>query len=222
MSRRTRRGARRLLGSAGRGWVLGWVCRCGTGRLVSRRTRRGARRLLGSARRSAAWGCGGRHLAWWTACTASTHPKNTSAGPDRQARPEHDGGVRCKRPCRICRRWFLPSARQSARPGDRQRVCSGDACQQERRRRTQARWRAGNPEYFAARRLAKLPGREALMSTVAHASPSAATADPSRVSAPLDRLPWDVAQDEFGAKGAEFIAVLGRLLVKSGQDVMRG
>ena len=45
--------------------------------------------------------------------------------------------------------------------------------------------------------------------------------EPLRVRAPLDRLPWDVAQDEFGAKGAEFIAVLDRLLNKSGQDAMK-
>lgn len=116
----------------------------------------------------------------------------------------------------------MPSTRQ----GDRQRVCSSEACQGERRRRTQARWRAENPEYFTARRLAKLPGREAREAVVA-AAPGAAEAppvtmpEPSRVGAPLDRLPWDVAQDEFGAKGAEFIAVLGRLLNKPRQDAMK-
>jgi hypothetical protein len=127
-----------------------------------------------------------------------------------------DGDVNRKRPCRICRRWYLPSTRQ----GDRQRVCTADACQEERRRQTQASWRADNPEYFVARRLAKLPGREALAATAA-AEPPAAVPEPSRVGAPLDRLPWDVAQDEFGAKGAEFIAVLGRLLNRSGQDAIR-
>jgi hypothetical protein len=132
-----------------------------------------------------------------------------------------DGGVNRKRPCRICRRWYLPSSRQ----GDRQRVCSSEACQGERRRQTQARWRAENPEYFTARRLAKLPGREAAEAVAAAAPTDAAPAvtmpEPSRVGAPLDRLPWDVAQDEFGAKGAEFIAVLGRLLNKPRQDAMR-
>ena len=124
--------------------------------------------------------------------------------------------VNRKRPCRICCRWYFPSARQ----GDRQRVCSAEACQRERRRQTQARWRAENPEYFAARRLAKLPGREALSATTS-ATALASVAAPSRVWAPLDRLPWDVAQDEFGAKGAEFIAVLGRVLVRVGQDAMK-
>ena len=36
-----------------------------------------------------------------------------------------------KRPCRICRRWFLPDRRA----GDRQKVCSGKECQRERHRR---------------------------------------------------------------------------------------
>jgi hypothetical protein len=94
-------------------------------------------------------------------------------------------------------------------------VCSAKACQVERRRRTQAQWRAENPEYFTARRLAKLPGRDV---PVREAS---AAPDPPRESPPLDRLPWDVAQDEFGVKGAEFIAVLGRVLVRAGQDAMR-
>jgi hypothetical protein len=38
---------------------------------------------------------------------------------------------------------------------------------------------------------------------------------------PLDRLPWDIAQDEFGAKGAGFIAVFGRVLLRGAQDAMR-
>jgi hypothetical protein len=109
--------------------------------------------------------------------------------------------------------------------GDRQHVCSADACQEERRRQTQARWRGGNPEYFAARRLAKLPGRDALAdappSQVTPAAQRSPVPEPSRVRPPLDRLPWDVAQDEFGAKGAEFIAIFGRLLVGVGQDEMK-
>ena len=34
---------------------------------------------------------------------------------------------------------------------------------------------------------------------------------PLRVPEPLDRLPWDVAQTEFGVQGAAFLAVLGGL-----------
>lgn len=42
-----------------------------------------------------------------------------------------------------------------------------------------------------------------------------------RVRAPLDRLPWDVAQTEFGSQGADFLAVLGGLLVRVAQTERR-
>ncbi len=45
-----------------------------------------------------------------------------------------------KRPCRICRRWFLPHPRAGAR----QRVCSGADCQRERHRRACADWHDRN------------------------------------------------------------------------------
>lgn len=53
------------------------------------------------------------------------------------------------------------------------------------------------------------------------ATSAVAIPEPTRVGAPLDRLPWDVAQNEFGVKGAEFIAVLGRLLNRSEQNAIR-
>jgi hypothetical protein len=34
--------------------------------------------------------------------------------------------------------------------------------------------------------------------------------EPLRLPAPLNRLPWDIAQDEFGVKGADFIGVWRR------------
>jgi hypothetical protein len=44
---------------------------------------------------------------------------------------------------------------------------------------------------------------------------------PLRVPAPLERLPWDLAKDEFGRQGADFIGVLGRLLVDVTKDEIR-
>ena len=54
-----------------------------------------------------------------------------------------------KRPCRICRRWFKPDNRV----GDRQHACGEADCQQARRQKTQASWRARNPTYAVAYRL---------------------------------------------------------------------
>jgi hypothetical protein len=35
---------------------------------------------------------------------------------------------------------------------------------------------------------------------------------------PLAQLPWDIAQDEFGIKGADFMGVMGTLLLRAAQD----
>jgi hypothetical protein len=105
-----------------------------------------------------------------------------------------------KRPCAICRRWFQPDPRVGAR----QRVCSERACQLGRRRRKQAQWRAQNPEYFVARRLQ---------------ARAAEARDPElRLPHPLSRLPWDLAQSQFGAQGADFMAEFGRVVVRASQS----
>jgi hypothetical protein len=35
---------------------------------------------------------------------------------------------------------------------------------------------------------------------------------------PLNQLPWDIAQDEFGVKGADFIGIFGTVLLLAAQD----
>jgi hypothetical protein len=108
-----------------------------------------------------------------------------------------------KRPCRECRRWFVPDSRA----GGRQHTCDRDECQAKRRAKTQASWRKRNPECFIGRRLDRLPEAEA---------------DPPRVSTPLNRLPWILAQDQFGVQGAGFLGAFGRLLVIRAKDQMTG
>jgi len=91
--------------------------------------------------------------------------------------------------------------------GDRQRACSREDCQAERQRAQQAAWRAANPDYFVARRLLARSHRP--------------EPEPPRLPQPLDRLPWDIAQTQFGVQGTEFIGEFGRLLVRHGQTQMR-
>ena len=88
-----------------------------------------------------------------------------------------------KRPCRICRRWFRPDVRV----GDRQRACGEPDCQRARRQKTQAGWRARNPGYATAHRITQ---RNQDKST-----------EPVRTPSPLNRLPWDLAKDQFGGQG---------------------
>jgi hypothetical protein len=109
-----------------------------------------------------------------------------------------------KRPCTICRQWFRPDPRVGAR----QRACRKPECQAARRKQTQARWRAANRGYSTAYRIqlrnaAKRPR------------------EPLRVPAPLDRLPWDLAKDEFGGKGADFLGVVSTLLLRTAKDQFR-
>lgn len=108
-----------------------------------------------------------------------------------------------KRPCRECRRWFEPDARV----GDRQGVCGEQSCQQARRRRNQAEWRKCHPGYFVSWRAKERAEREA---------PDAP--DPPRVGPPLGSLPWDLAQEEFGAVGADFLGAMGRVLLRHAKD----
>lgn len=44
---------------------------------------------------------------------------------------------------------------------------------------------------------------------------------PPRMPPPLSRLPWDLAKDEFGAQGTDFIGAFGRLLVGVAKDEKR-
>jgi len=39
-----------------------------------------------------------------------------------------------------------------------------------------------------------------------------------RVPAPLTQVPWDLAKDEFGARGADFLGVVSTLLLRSAKD----
>ena len=109
-----------------------------------------------------------------------------------------------KRPCSICHRWFRPDNRV----GSRQRACSKPACQFLRRRKKQAAWRARNPDYFPGRRI---QGRGACDEPP----------EPLRLPSPLNQLPWDIAQSEFGVQGADFIGVMGALLLHSAQSQLK-
>ena len=109
-----------------------------------------------------------------------------------------------KKPCRICRRWFHPDPRV----GDRQRACGKPDCQTARRQKTQASWRDRNPGYSIAWRIDQRG---------AQVQPP----EPLRLPAPLNQLPWNVAKDQFGVQGADFIGVMGALLVRTAKDQMR-
>ena len=110
-----------------------------------------------------------------------------------------------KRPCSICRRWFRPDPRV----GSRQQACGQAACQTARRQKTQARWRRRNPGYATAYRIDR------------RAAQKEPEPEPLRLPAPLNQLPWDLAKDQFGTQGADFIGAMGTLLIRSAKDQFR-
>jgi len=109
-----------------------------------------------------------------------------------------------KRPCTICRRWFRPDPRV----GSRQRACGNPECQAARRVQTQRNWRESRPDYFTARRIRERGEQDR-------------PPEPLRLPPPLGRLPWDIAQDQFGVQGTDFIGVLSTVLLRSAQDQFR-
>jgi len=109
-----------------------------------------------------------------------------------------------KRPCTICRRWFRPDPRV----GERQRACDRPECQTARRKKAQASWRRRNPDYSIAWRLDR---RKAQTEEPA----------PLRLPSPLPQLPWNVAKDEFGSQGADFLGVMSALILRAAKDEIR-
>jgi len=107
------------------------------------------------------------------------------------------------RRCRICNHGFTADSHV----GDRQRVCSRPECQKARRQGTQASWRKRNPGYSIEWRAKKRAERS-----------RSDVIDPPRLPPPLDGLPWELAQEEFGSIGADFIASLGRKVLGHAKD----
>src|SRR6266516_1260299 len=109
-----------------------------------------------------------------------------------------------KRPCCICRLWFRPDPRI----GSRQQTCRRPECQAARRKKKQKAWRERNPDYFIARRIKDRSGQERPQ-------------EPLRLLPPLSRLPWDIAQSQFGTEGADFIGIMGAVLLRAAQSQFR-
>lgn len=106
-----------------------------------------------------------------------------------------------KRPCCICRCWFRPDPRI----GRRQHACRKPDCQAARRKKKQRQWRQNHPDYFIARRIQDRAKEDR-------------TPEPLRLPPPLSQLPWDIAQDQFGVQGADFIGAMGTLLLRTAQS----
>lgn len=109
--------------------------------------------------------------------------------------------MRRKRPCRICRCWFIPHPRA----GDRQHVCGRADCQRERHRRACRRWRQREGPAERGHRLRqrlRVGGEE---------QPGAAALQVS----------WDAVRDAVGLEVAVILEEISRLLEDAVRDAVR-
>jgi len=111
--------------------------------------------------------------------------------------------MRRKRPCRICRHWFVAHPRA----GERQRVCSKPQCQKERHRRACAAWRKREQEGERVHRL-----RQRILEV------PAVSAQAGGVRA---RLRWDAVRDAVGLEMAVIIEEMRREVEDLVRDAVR-
>ena len=107
--------------------------------------------------------------------------------------------MRRKRPCRICRRWFVPHSRA----GDRQHVCSRGDCQRERHRRACQRWRQREAPGERAHRL-----RQRLRVNGGGQGTDA-------------QVSWDAVRDAVGLEVTVILEEISRLLEGAVRDAVR-
>ena len=125
-----------------------------------------------------------------------------------------------KKKCSICHRVFRPDPRVAKR----QRACSAEACQAERRRQTQASWRARNPRYAAEDRLK----RRVATAQAAARRELDATGEPIQCPPPrwvppeLRSISWQLAVDEIGLAAADFLAWTATTVLALAKDERRG
>lgn len=113
-----------------------------------------------------------------------------------------------KRPCRICRRWFLPHPRLK----DRQRTCGNPQCKREWHRRMCARWNRKNPDYFKSNYLhKKLEGVN---------EPEKANSRRYPQSRTKTGLPLPYVQEVIGIQAVIIIEYLAQLLLRRGQVLL--
>lgn len=125
-----------------------------------------------------------------------------------------------KKRCIVCRKMFRPDSRVK----DGQRACGREGCQRQRRRETQARWRARNPSYQRSYRLARraAAARSAQEGEVEADGEPVKLPEPLRVPPRLRVIPWELAQRELGVVTTDLMAMLGLLMVSWVKDPIGG
>ncbi len=106
--------------------------------------------------------------------------------------------------CRICLKWFVPSAHE----GKRQQVCGRRACQKERHRRDCAAWRKRNPDYDREDRLRRRIRAEETPET-----------ETRKTVTPLAGFRWDKVRDAVGLEVAVVVEETGAAVAAFSQSM---
>ena len=112
-----------------------------------------------------------------------------------------------KRPCRICRRWFMPNPRLK----DRQMTCADPECKRRWHCRKCAEWNKKNTDYFRANYLQKKldaadqSGRICEMKSHLRSG-----------------LPLEVVQEVISIQHIIILEYFGQLLFRRFQEVIKG
>ena len=112
-----------------------------------------------------------------------------------------------KRPCRICRRWFMPNPRLK----NRQMTCGDPGCKKEWHRRKCAEWNEENAEYFRSNYLQKK------LDAACQSGTSPPVLPKTRLKSGLPHL---FVQEVFEVQHLIIIEYFGQLLVRRFQEVI--
>jgi hypothetical protein len=120
----------------------------------------------------------------------------------------HEKKVLKKRPCRICRRWFMPNPRVK----DRQMTCGDPDCMDEWHRRKCREWNRKNSDYFRANYLQKKLSAACRSGTPPSLQPK------TRLKSELPHL---FVQEVISIQHLIIIEYFGQLLYRRFQEVLR-
>ena len=114
-----------------------------------------------------------------------------------------------KRPCRICRRWFMPNPKVK----NDQKTCGAPLCKREWHRKKCAEWNKKNRDYFKANYLQKKLEAVTL--------PGAPPRSPRIESRLKLGLPFSCFQEAISIQQAVIIEYFGLLLFRRFQEALR-
>ena len=122
-----------------------------------------------------------------------------------------------KRPCRICRRWFLPDPRLKGR----QRTCGDAHCKRQWHRKTCQEWNRKNRDYFRSNYLHKRLDALSRDEKVTQPLPPENSFLVPLKSRFHSGLPLSYVQEVIGIQHLAIIEYFGQLLFRRFQEVLR-